>query len=189
MRERLSLEEYRVLAMETASYEPIDGLSFLYPAIGLIGEAGEVSDKIKKLWRDSGGQLDHSSRYGLVMEIGDTFWFVCALEKEFGVKVSAWVDLEGEVESEIVHVLRINELCGKISGLITRLYHADPAQRQALAYELRSDATKHLGTIYYNLCCLAKFIEVDPEEIMAANIQKLKYRKRTGKIAGSGDYR
>ena len=40
----LTLDEYQQLALETAIYpNPI-----IYPTLGLTGEAGEVSDKVKK---------------------------------------------------------------------------------------------------------------------------------------------
>lgn len=41
----MTMNEYQNLALETAVYpQPI-----IYPTLGLTGEAGEVSDKIKKV--------------------------------------------------------------------------------------------------------------------------------------------
>lgn len=48
--------EYQTQALETAIY-PNMGANFVYPALGLVGEAGEVADKLKKVIRDSDGVL------------------------------------------------------------------------------------------------------------------------------------
>lgn len=45
----MELNEYQKKAEETAFYP--DGQRILYPALGLTGEAGEVSDKVKKVLR------------------------------------------------------------------------------------------------------------------------------------------
>lgn len=46
----MELNEYQKKAEETAIYPKRQRI--LYPALGLTGEAGEVSDKVKKVLRD-----------------------------------------------------------------------------------------------------------------------------------------
>lgn len=180
MSETLSLEDYRRVALETASYESIDGISFLYPAVGIIGELGEVSDVIKKLWRDSGGVLDHSWRYKLVMELGDALWFVVALEREFGVQASWCSEPDGKHTNPLLTVLQINQVAGHLSGCVREICLGAPDSRNMLKQKHTNEIGSCLNIIFYCLTKLALFIEVPLEEIFAANIQKLQYRRAGG---------
>ena len=179
MGETMPFDEYRKVALETASYEPVDGISFLYPAVGIIGELGEVSDVIKKLWRDSDGVLDHSWRYKLVMEIGDALWFVVALEKEFNTRVLEWSEDTGKCHPMLT-VLQMNQASGAMSECIRDICLSEPSHRLRVSETLKSEINKYLGTIFFCLVKLAQFIEVPLEEIFAANIQKLQYRRSGG---------
>ncbi|HKK07778.1 MAG TPA: hypothetical protein VKA44_02725, partial [Gemmatimonadota bacterium] len=47
----LDLDAYQRAALSTALYPDVGGHGFVYPALGLANEAGEVLGKIKKLFR------------------------------------------------------------------------------------------------------------------------------------------
>lgn len=72
-----TFEKYQAAARQTAQY-PVIGHGIVYPALGLAGEAGEVADKVKKLFRDHNGELDRC-RADLIMELGDVLWYLSAL--------------------------------------------------------------------------------------------------------------
>lgn len=83
-----TLNNYQELAMRTAYYpREVSGdvSNLIYPALKLNGEAGEVAEKIGKLLRDKGGELDQESVRLLVLELGDVLWYVAALATELGV--------------------------------------------------------------------------------------------------------
>lgn len=65
--------------MQTAIYPQVGGFGYVYPALKLAGEAGEVAEKIGKSFRD-GHELD---REEVKKELGDVLWYVAALAKEF----------------------------------------------------------------------------------------------------------
>ena len=48
----MDLNQYQDKSRETARY-PNVGNNPIYPTLGLAGEAGEVSDKVKKVLRDT----------------------------------------------------------------------------------------------------------------------------------------
>ena len=49
----MEVNDYQKAALETAIYPKEQRI--IYPTLGLTGEAGEVSDKVKKVLRDNGG--------------------------------------------------------------------------------------------------------------------------------------
>lgn len=61
-----------------------DAAGVLYPALGLAGEAGEVAEKIKKLWRNKDLKLDAEDVAAVEAEIGDVLWYCAALATELG---------------------------------------------------------------------------------------------------------
>ncbi|MHB2016848.1 MAG: nucleoside triphosphate pyrophosphohydrolase family protein [Candidatus Xenobia bacterium] len=76
--------EYQRDSRRTAVY-PDQGHNFVYPTLGLVGEAGEVAEKVKKVIRDRGGQLDDAVRDALKGELGDVLWYVAQLATELGL--------------------------------------------------------------------------------------------------------
>ena len=79
----MTFNEYQTQAKTTAIYPEI-GARFVYPALGLCGESGEVADKIKKIFRDQGGVVSEETRQLIGKELGDVLWYVAQLSSEFG---------------------------------------------------------------------------------------------------------
>ena len=76
--------KYQKRARETAIY-PNLGKNFVYPALGLCGEAGEVAEKIKKIMRDKGGEVTDKDVGDMANELGDVLWYIANLCSEFGL--------------------------------------------------------------------------------------------------------
>lgn len=74
----MNFVEYQKLANNTSLGVIIDK-KFVYTALGLAGEAGEVAGKIKKIYRDNDGVLDEKRRQILKKELGDVLWYVAQL--------------------------------------------------------------------------------------------------------------
>lgn len=84
----LTLDTYQAKAWETAVY-PRKSINFIYPTLGLCGEAGEVAEKVKKIIRDHGGRIPAEKHTEIVKELGDVLWYLAALSSELGVNLSA----------------------------------------------------------------------------------------------------
>ncbi|MFA5130917.1 MAG: nucleoside triphosphate pyrophosphohydrolase family protein [Patescibacteria group bacterium] len=80
----MTFREYQLKAKETAHF-PDPEIAFIYTALGLMGEAGEVSEKIKKIWRDKNKQVNASDKEEIKKEIGDVLWYLSQLAEELGI--------------------------------------------------------------------------------------------------------
>ncbi len=83
-------DKYQKKCKQTAVYPKV-GKSFVYPLLGLVGETGEVSEKIKKLFRDDKGKLTHERKEEIKKELGDVLWYMAQLSTELGIKFSSVV--------------------------------------------------------------------------------------------------
>ncbi len=79
----MQFNDYQKKARKTAIYPKI-GKNFVYPTLGLVGEAGEVAEKVKKLFRDKNGQAGKTEKEELKKELGDVLWYIANLSHEFG---------------------------------------------------------------------------------------------------------
>lgn len=83
MAKKIDFDGYQEFVGTTAVY-PNRGSNFIYPALGLCGEAGEVAEKVKKVLRDKNGVMDDASRAALKYELGDVYWYLARLCSELG---------------------------------------------------------------------------------------------------------
>jgi len=84
----LSFRDYQEGAFETAKY-PNRYNNYIYPVLGLTGEAGEVAEKVKKVLRDNNGIMTPDKIREISKELGDVLWYIAAMCTELGL------DMEG----------------------------------------------------------------------------------------------
>ena len=79
----MTFNKYQQLAAKTAVYPEQYKVS--YPTLGLAGEAGEVCEKIKRIYRDDDGKLTEERRAEISKELGDVLWYLAILARDVGL--------------------------------------------------------------------------------------------------------
>ena len=82
----MDLNYYQRESRKTALYPEV-GNNTIYPTLGLVGEAGEVADKIKKIIRDKNSLFDEDSKEAIKLELGDVLWYISQLSSELGYEL------------------------------------------------------------------------------------------------------
>ena len=102
----MNFNEYQEQAIKTAVFP--EELGILYPTLGLMGESGEVAEKVKKLYRDSEGKLTAEFIKTMVGELGDVLWYLSALANNLGLDLNTvaeanLVKLKSRLERNQIH--------------------------------------------------------------------------------------
>lgn len=79
----MEFNEYQKEAIKTVCYD--DSIGPYYSVLGLCGEAGEVADKLKKIYRDKDWKnIEEDDRQAIRKELGDVLWYVAKMCDDLG---------------------------------------------------------------------------------------------------------
>lgn len=82
----MNLNEYQKLAKRTAA--PKDKKNELFHLVlGLMGESGEIAEKMKKIVRDNASDFDALDKDDLKKELGDILWYIAILADYFDIEL------------------------------------------------------------------------------------------------------
>ncbi len=96
--DEMTLDDYQDRASDFVFYKG----SLLYPTLGLTGEAGEVAEKVKKLYRDDEinfmrddmtEELTPQQSKALALELGDVLFYVAAIANDIGYSLEEVADM------------------------------------------------------------------------------------------------
>ncbi|MFI5695645.1 nucleoside triphosphate pyrophosphohydrolase family protein [Kribbella sp. NPDC051586] len=80
----MQLNEYQQAALRTAAPKDKPNEVF-HLLLGLVGEAGEIAEKAKKIVRDKDSDFSQWDPDDLKKELGDTLWYIAVLADHFDV--------------------------------------------------------------------------------------------------------
>lgn len=103
----MDFNDYQVESHKTAVYP--EEIALAYASLGLAGEAGEVSNKVKKIFRDDGGVVTDERREQIKKELGGVLWYVAECCTVFGLNM-------GDVAADNVAQLKSRQKRGTLLG-------------------------------------------------------------------------
>jgi NTP pyrophosphatase (non-canonical NTP hydrolase) len=84
----MTFNNYQTNASRTAFYpREFQNQGLYYTTLGLVGEAGEIANKVKKIMRDTNGKLEEINKADIFDELGDVLWYCASLADELGVNL------------------------------------------------------------------------------------------------------
>lgn len=104
----MTLDEYQQVALLTASRKGED-IELAHRVLGLVGEAGEVAEKMKKVYRDDKGEVSAGVVKELKKELGDVLWYIATLADFFNISLE-------EIAQINIDKLASRQKRGKLGG-------------------------------------------------------------------------
>lgn len=84
----MNFNEYQEKASQTAIYPNKNSIvGLMYCTLGMSGEAGEVSERVKKLYRDHNGIVSEDIKKDITKELGDVLWYLSGIAKELNISL------------------------------------------------------------------------------------------------------
>lgn len=183
--EEIGFTEYCEFTRTTAIYPGAleGGLPELaYLSLGLAGEAGEIAEKMSKVWSGDATPIE--------AEMGDVYWYLVRLTDALQanpVRLDAYAKIpaiEGLTWTRLTRcALLLSANAGEIANKVKKLMRdGDSVGRREKIVDL-------LPSVYGIMSMMADELKVSQFAILAANKAKLTSRKERGKLSGDGDNR
>ena len=83
----MECDDYQSAALRTARDKDAPD-ELMHLVLGLVGEAGEIAEKVKKLVRDKNSDLAQLDREDMAAELGDVLWYAAVLAHFLGLSLN-----------------------------------------------------------------------------------------------------
>ena len=104
----MDCNDYQRAAMRTARAKDAPD-EFMHLVLGLVGEAGEIAELVKKLVRDKNSDLSLLDRDQVAAELGDVLWYAAVLAEFHGLSLN-------DVAEQNIHKLADRQHRGALGG-------------------------------------------------------------------------
>ena len=108
----MEFDQYQKEIQKFDFFDATDDLKsagFTEKILGLVGEAGETADKVKKIIRDKNGIADPDDKDALKKELGDVLWYLATVARYLDIPLS-------EVANNNIAKLNSRQKRGKLHG-------------------------------------------------------------------------
>jgi NTP pyrophosphatase (non-canonical NTP hydrolase) len=84
----MTFNEYQEKAITTLTVHEGGEVNLIaYLTLGLVGESGEIAEKVKKIIRNEGGDFSKLDRADIQKELGDVLWYLSALARTLDLEL------------------------------------------------------------------------------------------------------
>jgi len=170
----MKMNEYQDTARKTAVYP--EGTRVAYPAIGLIGELGEMCDS-----------LEGGSREDIRGELGDVLWYAANLCCDLHMALTDCLDLDYQ-STFFDFNPRLNPNVVKL-GSVGHFMEAVKKYIRDENMAKRETIRVYLGHLLRHLQAVSFAQQTTLNDIARENLDKLLSRKKRGVLQGDGDNR
>lgn len=194
-RKLMNLEEYQTKARSTAIYLDIENSQMIYPALGLVGECGEVAEKVKKLIRDFGWDITQERKDAIVKELGDCCWYLANICCDTDLDLNVMYEMRGSFVVNQICILELPQLVLRMNRNASTIaeslehWHYKHKCHQSQHYLYDKPLSINISHILACIEEIAKRCDSTLEEVCVTNIEKLARRKKEGTLKGDGDSR
>lgn len=84
-------------------------ISFMDKLLGLVGESGEIADKVKKILRDKNAVMTKEDEQELAKELGDVLWYIATIATNLGANLD-------DIAMANIEKLKSRQKRGKLGG-------------------------------------------------------------------------
>ncbi len=193
----MNLHEYQKKAYDTAIYLKVEKSRLIYPALGLVGECGEVAEKIKKLIRDDNWKMKPDRIKAIMKELGDCCWYLANICSDTNLNLNTTYKMKYIGASSINDlicsisntklpriVLSMNRRANIIAEILEYLYYSNEYR-----FNVYDEISQNVRYIIMCIEEIASRFGHTLEDVYTANIEKLARRQKDGKLTGDGDER
>lgn len=189
----MNLCEYQKITRRTAIYLSVENSDIIYPALGLIGECGEIADKVKKFIRDDQCDVQHLEIpqcriEAIKKELGDCCWYLANICCDIDFDLDLMYKMRGHSITQQIRslalprlVIHMNVRASSAAKALEDWYYTNTYRHTEIA--------DNLSHIIVCIETIASKCNLTLEEICIANIENLTGRKKRGTLHGSGDNR
>lgn len=171
----MRLDTYQSLTHITAVYPAEHSIPYL--ALGLTGEAGELSELMCL------AQYTSSKREAVALEMGDVIWYLSELASKLGLQLSdlavtSTLSLSNYDKRHLA--LGVVASCGKVANKVKKILRDKLTIEQVV-----TDLSEYISDVLAYMSALAAQFGLTLGELAVMNIDKLTARKRNNTLKGS----
>jgi NTP pyrophosphatase (non-canonical NTP hydrolase) len=149
--------------------------------LGLAGESGEVLDLLKKTWAH-GHPLD---RQKLMLELGDTAWYVVALALQFGLTIDDVIEMprlrpRAKVSGPQTAAVQLSRDVGRAASHVAGYWESPDAAAWKPDSAMKARLARDLRSVWSNVETLARLHQMPLVDVLQANVDKLRTRYPNG---------